>query len=129
MSKLKSVKHIFWVSLFMVSILCLAFAVSFSSETEVNQLKTEACTSILVGKLASVDGSTMTSHSCDSNTDRTWINVVPHKQYKAGEMSKLYFEPKRTKGPNDSDRLERGEFPQVKETFAFINTAYPVMNE
>ncbi len=129
MSKLKSVKHIFWVSLFMVSILCLAFAVSFSGETEVNQLKTEACTSILVGKLASVDGSTMTSHSCDSNTDRTWINVVPHKQYKAGEMSKLYFEPKRTKGPNDSDRLERGELPQVKETFAFINTAYPVMNE
>ena len=129
MSKLKSVKHIFWVSLFMVSILCLAFAVSFSGETEVNPLKTEACTSILVGKLASVDGSTMTSHSCDSNTDRTWINVVPRKQYKAGEMSKLYFEPKRTKGPNDSDRLERGEIPQVKETFAFINTAYPVMNE
>lgn len=64
----------------MVSILCLAFAVSFSNESEVKQPDLEACTSILVGKLASVDGSTMTSHSCDSNTDRTWINVVPPQE-------------------------------------------------
>jgi len=127
--KLKSVKRIFLVSLFVVSILCLAFAISFSDETDNNLPDTEACTSILVGKLASVDGSTMTSHSCDSNTDRTWINVVPHKTHKTGEMCKVYFEPKRTKGPNYLDRLERGEIPQVKETYAFINTAYPVMNE
>ncbi len=113
----------------MVLTLNLAFAVSFSSEKEIKQPDTEACTSILVGKLASVDGSTMTSHSCDSGTDRTWINVVPHKTYKAGEMTKVYFEPKRTKGPDDPDRLDRGEIPQVKETYAFINTAYPVMNE
>lgn len=77
MSKLKSVKHIFLVSLFLVSILCLALTGSFSNESEVKQPDLESCTSILVGKLASVDGSTMTSHSCDSNTDRTWINVVP----------------------------------------------------
>ncbi len=44
-------------------------------------------------------------------------------------MSKVYFEPKRTRGPNDLDRLDRREIPQVKETYAFINTAYPVMNE
>ena len=123
MFKLKSVKQIIWASLFMVSILCLALTGSFSSETEVKQPDLEACTSILVGKLASVDGSTMTSHSCDSNTDRTWINVVPHKKYKAGEMAKVYFEPKRTRGPNDLDSLDRGEIPQVKETDAFINTA------
>ena len=30
---------------------------------------TECCTSLLVGPEASVDGSTMTSHSCDSGTD------------------------------------------------------------
>ncbi len=89
----------------------------------------DACTSIIVGKLASADGSTMTSHSCDSATDRTWINVVPRKTYRAGEMCKLYFESKRTKGPDDPDRLDIGEIPQVSETYAFINTAYPVMNE
>jgi len=87
------------------------------------------CTSILVGRLASADGSTMTSHSCDSNTDRTWITIVPHQKHNPGETAKVYLEPKRTKGPNDPDRVETGEIPQVAETFAFMNAAYPIMNE
>jgi dipeptidase len=89
----------------------------------------EGCTSILVGKAASADGSTMTSHSCDSTTDRTWMNIVPHQTHKPGEMAKVYFEPKRTKGPDDADRIETGEIPQVAETYAYLNAAYPIMNE
>jgi len=89
----------------------------------------ESCTSILVGRLASEDGSTMTSHSCDSNTDRTWINIVPHQKHQPGDMAEIYFQAKRTRGPNDKDRLGKGEIPQVSETYAFVNTAYPVMNE
>jgi len=84
----------------------------------------ESCTSILVGKLASVDGSTMTSHSCDSTTDRTWINIVPHKKHKPGDMAPVYLQAKRTKGPKDRP-LKKGEIPQVAETYAYINTAYP----
>ncbi len=87
------------------------------------------CTSIIVGKKASADGSTMTSHSCDSGSDRTWINLVPHQKYPTGSMCAVYLEPKETKGPNDPDRVETGTIPQVPETFAYINTAYPVMNE
>ena len=94
-----------------------------------DSLEFDNCTSVLVGKLASMDGSTMTSHSCDSSTDRTWINVVPHKKHQAGDTAKLYFEAKRTKVPDDPDRVYLGEIPQVSETFAYINTAYPVMNE
>ncbi|NTU51392.1 MAG: hypothetical protein HGA94_03015 [Candidatus Aminicenantes bacterium] len=89
----------------------------------------DSCTSILVGRLASVDGSTMTSHSCDSGTDRTWMTIVPNATHKPGETAKVYYEPKRTKGPNDPDRLETGEIPQVAETYAFLNAAYPIMNE
>ncbi len=89
----------------------------------------DSCTSVLVGRLASVDGSTMTSHSCDSGTDRTWMTIVPNAKHKPGEMAKVYHEPKRTKGPNDRDRLETGEIPQVAETYAFLNAAYPIMNE
>src|SRR5512141_1730227 len=89
----------------------------------------ESCTSILVGRLASVDGSTMTSHSCDSGTDRTWMTIVPNAKHKPGEKAKVYYDPKRTKGPNDPDRLETGEIPQVAETYAFLNAAYPIMNE
>ena len=58
----------------------------------------EGCTSILVGKAASVDGSTMTSHSCDSTTDRTWMNIVPAQTHKPGEMATLWMEPKETQG-------------------------------
>jgi dipeptidase len=89
----------------------------------------DSCTSILVGRLASADGSTMTSHSCDSGTDRTWMTIVPHAAHKPGEMAKIYYEPKRTKGPDDQDRLETGEIPQVAETYAYLNAAYPIMNE
>ena len=87
------------------------------------------CTSILVGKQASVDGSTMTSHSCDSGSDRTWINVVPHQKYPSGTMCPVYLESKRAKFPNDPDVAVKGQIPQVAETYAYINTAYPVMNE
>lgn len=92
-------------------------------------LEFDSCTSILVGRLASVDGSTMTSHSCDSGTDRIWMTIVPNMKHKPGETAKVYYEPKRTKGPNDPDRLETGEIPQVAETYAFLNAAYPIMNE
>jgi dipeptidase len=88
-----------------------------------------SCTSIIVGRLASEDGSTMTSHSCDSTRDRTWINVVPHTKHKPGDMCVVYHNPKETRGPDDPNRLPSGQIPQVPETCAYINTAYPVLNE
>ena len=87
------------------------------------------CTSVIVGRKASADGSTMTSHSCDSNSDRTWINLVPHRKYPSGSVCPVYLEPKNTRMPNDPDAVEVGTIPQVAETYAYINTAYPVINE
>src|SRR5512135_3245523 len=121
-----------------VAVLCLSAAASLAtfqasvrpaSQAPLPALDFDSCTSILVGRLASVDGSTMTSHSCDSGTDRTWMTIVPNQKHKPGEMAKVYYEPKRTKGPNDADRLETGEIPQVPETYAYLNAAYPIMNE
>jgi dipeptidase len=91
--------------------------------------KLEACTSVFVGRLATADGSTMTSHSCDSGTDRTWITIVPRAKHAAGEMEKVWFEPKRAKGPDDADRIETGTIPYPAETYAFVNAAYPIMND
>ena len=34
----------------------------------------ESCTSIVVGRLASDDGSVMTAHTCDANY-RTWVTM------------------------------------------------------
>jgi len=123
-----------WIFTFFIWAGLLLLAVqnpAFQSKANINDdilLPIESCTSILVGKLASVDGSTMTSHSCDSNTDRTWINIVPHKKHKPGSMAAVYHLPKRTKGPDDRP-LKIGEIPQVGETYAYINTAYPCLNE
>jgi len=89
----------------------------------------EGCTSVLVGKGASADGATMTSHSCDSTTDRTWMDMVPRASHKPGETATLWMDPKESKGPNDPDRVPAGEIPQVAETYKFLNAAYPVMNE
>jgi dipeptidase len=87
------------------------------------------CTSIMVGKLASTDGSTITSHTCDSRTDRTWVNLVPNMKYKKGTKTKVYFEPKNTTIPDQPNRKVTIEIPQVEETYAYLNAAYPIMNE
>ena len=97
--------------------------------SSVAEVQGEGCTSILVGKLASADGSTMTSHSCDSGTDRTWVNIVARTKYPKGAMADLIADPKRTKGPKDPDAKVAGKIPQVGETFAYFNAAYPIMNE
>jgi dipeptidase len=92
-------------------------------------LEFDSCTSILVGRLASADGSTMTSHSCDSGTDRTWITLEPRRTHPAGTKATVWLDPKRTTGPDDADRVPVGEIPQVAQTWKFLNAAYPIMNE
>jgi len=114
---------------YLIVLLFVPFSIStFSQDTE--YFESDACTSILVGKKASADGSTMTSHSCDSGSDRTWIKKVERKKYKKGEMCTIYTRTKRTTGPDDPNTENIiGEIPQVRETYAYINTAYAVMNE
>lgn len=113
----------------LIFILFLFYTFILTAQERKQTIDTDACTSVMVGKSASADGSTMTSHSCDSRTDRTWINVVPAKKYKPGKTVKIYKDSKNTKYYNDPAAVSVGEIPQAKETYAYINTAYPVMNE
>lgn len=87
------------------------------------------CTSIQVGRLATTDGSVITAHSCDGNY-RTWLNIVPHAKHKKGSKNKIYYGKMHNETSWDLRGLVlRGEIPQVEETYAFINVAYPCMNE
>ncbi|HOP61505.1 MAG TPA: C69 family dipeptidase [Candidatus Saccharicenans sp.] len=99
---------------------------------KVAQLESEegsGCTSIMVGRLASVDGSVITCHTCDGNY-RQWLNIVPHRQNKPGSTNKLYDGKMHTETPDDMRRvILKGEIPEVAETYAFLNTAYPALNE
>jgi dipeptidase len=89
----------------------------------------ENCTTIMVGKLASTDGSVMTSHSCDGNY-RTWLEIYPHSKFDKGAMHPVYWGLLHTEESWDMSRpVKKGEVPEVTETFAFLNTAYPCLNE
>jgi len=89
----------------------------------------ENCTTIMVGRLASTDGSVMTSHSCDGNY-RTWLDIVPHQKYEKGAMHPVYWGMLHTEEAWDMTKVvKKGEIPETAETFAYLNTAYPCLNE
>ncbi len=87
------------------------------------------CTSIQAGRLATADGSVITAHSCDGNY-RTWLNVVPRAKHFEGSKNKVYAGKLHTETSTDLRNVsEKGEIPEVAETFSFLNTAYPCLNE
>lgn len=89
----------------------------------------QSCTSIMVGKKASKDGSVVTSHTCDGRY-RTWVSIEPAKDWEEGSVQKIYKGTMHTISKNDKNGVkEVGEIPQVAHTFAYLNTAYPCLNE
>lgn len=89
-----------------------------------------SCTSIMVGRLATTDGSVITSHSCDGPY-RTWVEIFPHSKYDSGAVHKVYanvlYPHENSWDMNGIN--ETGKIPEVRETYAFLNTAYPCLNE
>lgn len=87
------------------------------------------CTSIMVGKSASADGSVITSHNCDS-WYRTWMKMTPASDHRDGEMEPVYEGRMHTQSPSDSTGMHvRGYIPQVAHTYRYLDTAYPCLNE
>ena len=86
----------------------------------------EHCTSILVGKAASVDGGTMTTHACDGHYEFQ-IHIVPGRTYPKDTMR-----PVMKGGGFGQDRpqaVKIGEIPEVEHTFTRYDAAYSFMNE
>jgi dipeptidase len=87
------------------------------------------CTSIMVARNASTDGSVITCHSCDGNY-RTWLNIVPHQKYPQDSKRQIYWGKLHTETSWDLRGLIlKGEIPQVEETYAYMNVGYPCLNE
>ena len=108
-----------------VLVLFVTFDFNFAVRSE-----EDACTTITVGKLASFDGSVITTHTCDSRQDRTWIDIVPAKKHKPGTMRKTYLDSHKTISAYDlSKQVLKGEIPQVPVTHKYLNTALPCINE
>lgn len=88
-----------------------------------------SCTSIMVGKNASADGSVITSHTCDS-WYRTWFNIVQSKDWEEKDSVTIFDGRMHTQSPSDSTKMYlKGKIPQVKHTFRFLDSAYPCLNE
>lgn len=107
------------------------FLAAFSSVVAAGlaQLPSDACTSIMVGKDASADGSVMTSHTCDS-WYRTWMQSVEPRDYPRDTLMSVYSGRMHTEYPGSTDGMkEKGSIPQVSHTFRFLDTAYPCLNE
>ncbi|MFC1556977.1 dipeptidase [candidate division KSB1 bacterium] len=90
----------------------------------------DGCTSIIAGRLATTDGSTITSHTCDGSS-RNWIEIVRHAMHEPGATVPIYDKQiKKTEFVGDTRMLGTlGEIPQVEETYAYVNSVYPCMNE
>jgi dipeptidase len=87
------------------------------------------CTSIMAGRLATTDGSVITAHACDGNY-RTWLNIVPHAKHLEGSTNTIYSGKMHNETSRDLEGVvPRGEIPEAAETYAFLNTAYPCLNE
>ena len=89
----------------------------------------QSCTSIMVGKKASTDGSVITSHTCDGRY-RTWMTVEPAADHKAGAVHQVRKGTMYTAYRDDTTGVRvAGTIPQVRHTYAYLNTAYPCLNE
>ncbi len=78
-----------------------------------------ACTSILVSRGASADGSVMITYSCDDAGCYSTLGIAPAADHKPGEMIEI--------GPRlPTGKAPRGKIPQVPHTYKMLSH---LMNE
>ena len=89
----------------------------------------QSCTSVMVGRLASTDGSVITSHTCDGRY-RTWVQMEPAADHEPGTMHQVLRGTMQTRFRGDTVGVKlMGEIPEAAHTYAYLNTAYPCLNE
>lgn len=123
----KLMNRLFILTIASICYCCNLFAQGIEYSLPVNT--SESCTSILVGKKASADGSVMTSHTCDGNY-RTWMEIVPATRYDRDTTVAIYNGRMHTEYPADRTNMKQtGTIPEARSTYQFLNTAYPCLNE
>lgn len=94
----------------------------------------QGCTVIGVGKMATLDGSVITSHTDCCSECR--VHVVPGKKHKKGEKAPVYWgmvhfgqgDDRAGKSLGDYGTVI-GEIPQAAQTYTYFHTGYSQMNE
>lgn len=109
-------------------VLVLALVATFApSSAQAAETASRSCTDILVGKDATVDGSTIGTYSCDG-ARYAQIARIPGKHYRPGTMIPIYYTPDVYNYETYLEYLEYlknptwiGEIPQVRRTNAYVN--------
>ena len=115
-------KHIILLSAY-------ALALLLSVPSAAQEFDGQCCTSVMVGRNASTDGSVITSHTCDGRY-RTWVQMEPAADHEPGTMHPVLRGTMQTRFRGDTTGVKlMGEIPEAAHTFAYLNTAYPCMNE
>jgi dipeptidase len=105
---------------------CFFFAwEGFSQESRLYRAD-DGCTDIVVGKLASADGSVITSHTGCGAECR--VHVVPGKTFKEGEKAPVYWGIQDVNKPIHDYGQIIGTIPQVRRTYTYFHSAYSHMN-
>lgn len=109
--------------------LCTLASAQQQDYNDLSQLEGQSCTSIMVGKRATPDGSVINSHICDGRY-RTWATIEPAQDHPAGTMHKVYRGTMQTTYSGDTTGVKLvGQIPEVTHTYSYLNAAYPCMNE
>lgn len=94
----------------------------------------QSCTVIGVGRLATTDGSVITSHTDCSSECR--VHVVPGRAFPKGAMAPVHWgmvyfgrEDDRRALPLGNYGKVIGHIPQVERTYSYFHTGYSQMNE
>lgn len=99
-----------------------------SFEDEEDQ-EAQSCISIVAGRLATSDGSVLTSHTCDGKY-RTWVSIEPASDHPAGSLHEVRKGTMKTAFPTDTTGIRvTGTIPEAPHTYKYVNTAYPCLNE
>jgi dipeptidase len=102
----------------------VAAAPYYDAEPENPDLVKEACSSFVVGKEASVDGSTMSGYTCDGNCDFQ-IHVIPAAKHGRNEMYQINYQGL----PGGFEHTVIAEIPEVRETYQWFKAEVPFANE
>ncbi|MBN1223950.1 MAG: C69 family dipeptidase [Candidatus Aminicenantes bacterium] len=121
-------------------VIVFAFLYFFSTEDRASTSIKEAslftpqiCTSLLVGKNATVDGSVICTQSADCGNCDIRLEYVPSATYEPGAKRIVkgwnVYDLLGTKGSPPVRSGLTFEIPQVPQTYAYVATTFPFMNE
>ena len=118
------------LSIAIISVTVMLLSIFGFANTNDNEFDEDGCVDILVGKKATVDGSVLTSQTCDGGYDSRLI-IIPAADHEPGTMAPVYKGIIRAfpQFPGRDPLVKLGEIPEVAHTYKIFKIAYPIAND